>query len=106
MSGDGIPYKDRRRELPVLAQEDRTRPGQIHRHEGMEEARRETTLDHKSPELRTRREVLVEMQRIVVTGQLGKGRHVICGESEAATRLRARFHCVLGGLGKFVCRFT
>jgi len=66
----------RSRELPVLAEEDRPGTWQVHCDEGMQQARGQAPLDDQPAELRFTGEVLVEVQRVSVPGNLREGFHV------------------------------
>ena len=81
---DRIADVPRRRELPVLAEEHRSRARQIHRDQGMQQARGQAALDDEPPELGVGRERFVEVQRVVVALHLGIGTNVIGGQRQAS----------------------
>src|SRR5690606_2123179 len=59
---------------------------QVHGDQRVQQPRRETALHDQAPEPCTRREGLVEVERIPVPGQLGIGPHVLGRERERAAR--------------------
>ena len=85
MGGNRVADVDRRRELPLLAQEHRAGPGEVHRHERVEEPGREPALDDEPSEAGARREVGVEVQRVVVAGERGEGLDVVLRQGQRST---------------------
>jgi hypothetical protein len=74
--GDGVAYEDRRREFPVLAQKHGTRPWHIHRHQRVQQSRRQAALDDQPAEFRLRGERGIEVQGIAVAGDFEEGVNV------------------------------
>jgi hypothetical protein len=90
---DRVADEHGRRELPVLAEEDAARPWKIHRHQRVQKAGREATLHDQLLELRSRREVPVEMDRVVVARDLGERAYVIARERQRARGALTDCHC-------------
>ena len=67
---DGISDEDRSCELPVLTEKDASRAGHVLRHECVEDPRRDPAVGHETTEAGPGREVLVEVQRIPIPGDL------------------------------------
>ena len=86
LSGDRVIDKHRRRELPFLAHEDRSRAGHVHGHQRVQETGSESALYDEPAKWCGCGEVLVEMKRIAVAAEFGESRHVFSGERQAAGR--------------------
>src|SRR5687768_3097223 len=71
----GVTDADRPREAERLAQVDGSRPGKTLRNRSGYESRREHSMRDASTELRARRDLLIQMHRISVTGCLGEELH-------------------------------
>lgn len=86
---DRVADVHRRGELPVLAQEHRARPGQVHRHQGMQQPGGQPALRYQPPKARAGGKGLVEVQGVIVAGQRGKGLDVLGGQGQRAGRALA-----------------
>jgi len=70
--------------FPVLTQEHRARPGEVHRHQGVKQSGREPSLNDQLAELCPGDELAIEVEWIVVARQLGERFHVLGRERETA----------------------
>src|SRR5712692_8448487 len=78
--GDGVAYVDREQEPDRLRPVDRAGPWQQHAHHRREERRRQHSVNDAAAELRSRRELLVDVQRVRVSGDLDEPLHVFVRE--------------------------
>ena len=79
-----VPNEDRCGELPLLAEEDGAGAREVHRHQRVEQAGGEAALGHQPAEAGAGGERLVEVERVVVAGELGVPANLVRGDGHRA----------------------
>lgn len=85
-SGDRVSDEYRRREVPVLTQKHRSRSRQVHGDEGVQQPSGESALYHRALEGGRGDKSVVEVQRIVIAGNLGVPGNMIRRECNGPRR--------------------